>query len=376
MSRLDRMSPPAAGTRTCVMCDEPLPADAKFCRGCGAPQVARSAPAIEPVAPTSPPSTGRGWVPVVAVVALLAVAAALAVILLKPQPGSAADEEIGGITTQANETLRDLDGAVGAATPGDSASMAALRSTATWAASALADAQIDARALALEYGDEARQLDALRRALHDNEALAQALASQTPVPGLIERRGADATRAAGTLVLADVETGEFVAALRKRDRERAAAAERRLKAQAAAVRQQPAATRYRSHSGIGYQAQIPSGNGWSQPADSQPRPGELFRTSVRGPDGVFLIIDYTPYEPARFGGSYQTTRSVGQTAFGSATEYVFQGGRLPECQRARCVDYIINDPASSTGFGVLAGGPDFAAAKEIARTVMESLTAA
>jgi hypothetical protein len=88
---------------------------------------------------------------------------------------------------------------------------------------------------------------------------------------------------------------------------------------------------------------------------------------------MFVIIDYTPLEPAVFGGSYQSRRDVGQTAFGQATEYVFQGGRLPECQRAPCVDYIINDPASDSGFAVLAGGTDFEPATEIARTVMESL---
>jgi hypothetical protein len=88
---------------------------------------------------------------------------------------------------------------------------------------------------------------------------------------------------------------------------------------------------------------------------------------------MFVIIDYTPQEPAGFGGNFESRRDVGQTAFGSATEYVFQGGTLPECQRARCVDYIINDPASDSGFAVLAGGSDFALAQEIAKTVMESL---
>jgi hypothetical protein len=90
---------------------------------------------------------------------------------------------------------------------------------------------------------------------------------------------------------------------------------------------------------------------------------------------MVAIIDYTPFEAATFAGSSQSRRDVGQTAFGSATEYVFQGGALTECQRARCVDYIINDRSSGSGFGVLAGGPDFALAKEIGRTVMESLTA-
>jgi hypothetical protein len=90
---------------------------------------------------------------------------------------------------------------------------------------------------------------------------------------------------------------------------------------------------------------------------------------------MFVIIDYTPDEPASFGGRYDSREDVGQTAFGSAQKYTFQGGRLPECQSAPCVDYIINDPASDQGFGVLAGGPDFNLASDIARTVAESLTA-
>jgi hypothetical protein len=129
------------------------------------------------------------------------------------------------------------------------------------------------------------------------------------------------------------------------------------------------------HSAFGYQARLPVGSGWSAPSDSQPTPGRLFRTSVRGPSGMFVIIDYTPTEAASFGSGYDSREEVGQTAFGSATKYVFQGGRLPECQRSRCVDYIINDRASSQGFGVLAGGSDFALASDIAQTVAESVTA-
>ena len=114
--------------------------------------------------------------------------------------------------------------------------------------------------------------------------------------------------------------------------------------------------------------------GWSSASDSQPTPGKLFRTSVRGPNGQFLIIDYTPDEKPAFGGRFISKRQVGQTAFGSATQYIFQGGTLPECQRARCIDYLVADPASSGGFGVLAGGPNFAAAQTIAQTTVESLT--
>lgn len=125
--------------------------------------------------------------------------------------------------------------------------------------------------------------------------------------------------------------------------------------------------------GPAFQAKLPEGAGWGSPAQSQPTPRELYRTSVRGPDGLFVIVDYTPYESARFGGSFTSRTTVGQTAFGSATRYVFQGGRLPECQRNPCVDYIINDAGGGGGFGVLAGGPDSAAAASLAQTVAESV---
>jgi hypothetical protein len=129
---------------------------------------------------------------------------------------------------------------------------------------------------------------------------------------------------------------------------------------------------YRSYAGPAFQAQLPSGGGWASPAQPQPTAGRLFRTSVRGPGGLFVIIDYTPSEAATFGGSYESRTQVGQTAFGTATKYVFQGGRLPECQRATCVDYIINDPTGG-GFGVLAGGGNTASSEQIARTVAESV---
>jgi serine/threonine protein kinase len=139
------------------------------------------------------------------------------------------------------------------------------------------------------------------------------------------------------------------------------------------LRNQSGAPSYFTYYGPAFQAQLPEGRGWGAPAQSEPTPGELYRTSVRGPDGQFVIIDYTPYETAKFGGDYFEKTRVGQTAFGSATRYVFQGGTLPECQRYACVDYLINDPATGSGFGVLAGGPDFDAASSVAQTVAESV---
>ena len=128
-----------------------------------------------------------------------------------------------------------------------------------------------------------------------------------------------------------------------------------------------------NYEGPAFGARLPNGDGWGRPAQSEPTPGQLFRTSVRGPDGLFVIIDYTPAETPTFRGEYDSRDEVGQTAFGSATRYVFQGGTLPECQRARCVDYLITDASDGSGFGVLAGGPDFDQAMRVAQTVAESV---
>ncbi len=130
-----------------------------------------------------------------------------------------------------------------------------------------------------------------------------------------------------------------------------------------------ATTRYELHHGGGFEAMLPAGSGWGSPSESRPTEGELYRTNVRGPDGLFVVIDYTPYEPATFGGKYSSRTEVGHAIFGIAVRYEFQGGTIPECQRTHCVDYILND--GSSGFAVLAGGGSGSA--EIARTVAESL---
>jgi len=131
---------------------------------------------------------------------------------------------------------------------------------------------------------------------------------------------------------------------------------------------------YRDYTGPAFQAKIPTGAGWATPSQSEPTPGRLFRTNVRGPSGLFVAIDFTPLEAAKFGGRYATRTEVGQTAFGSATRYEFQGGRLPECQSSPCIDYIINGNGASggSGFAVVAGGG--AGAAQIAQTVANSVT--
>lgn len=124
----------------------------------------------------------------------------------------------------------------------------------------------------------------------------------------------------------------------------------------------------------GYTTEIPSGGGWGEPIETQPTPGRLYRTKINGPDGAILIIDYTPTEPASFGGAADTQQVVSQPAFGTATEYIFSGGRIHECAASMCVDYIVNDTERGGGYGVLGGGgSDFETAKDVANHAMRTL---
>lgn len=123
-----------------------------------------------------------------------------------------------------------------------------------------------------------------------------------------------------------------------------------------------------------YLAELPKGNGWSQPIESRPTGGALLRTTVRGPEGAVLIIDRTPDELPQLGGDFQSSRSVAHPRFGSATEYVFSSSQaIPECNGNPCVDYLIED-GQGGGWGVLAGGPDQGIATEVASRVARSVT--
>jgi hypothetical protein len=122
-----------------------------------------------------------------------------------------------------------------------------------------------------------------------------------------------------------------------------------------------------------YSAELPDGNGWSEPTESLPTGGGLLRTTVRGPEGSVLIVDRTPDEVPQLGGDFESTREVPQPNFGTATEYVFdQSESIPECNGNPCVDYLIEDGAGG-GWGVLAGGPDQAIATEVAANVAKSV---
>jgi hypothetical protein len=136
----------------------------------------------------------------------------------------------------------------------------------------------------------------------------------------------------------------------------------------------PVSYRDYTPSTLGYSASIPTGSGWSEPLESEPTAGRLFRTTVDGPDGMLVLIDYTPEEPASFGYNEQSATPVAHPLFDSATAYVFTGGIVPECETAQCIDYILNDSGTKAGYAVLVGGSDdFAQAQRIGRAVMQSL---
>lgn len=123
-----------------------------------------------------------------------------------------------------------------------------------------------------------------------------------------------------------------------------------------------------------YLAELPRGNGWSRPIESQPTEGDLLRTTVRGPDGMLVVVDRTPSEAPSCGGDFDSSRQLSHRRFDSANEYVFSKSEaFPECDGSPCVDYLLSD-GKSGGWGVLGGGPDHALAKDVAWKVARSIT--
>lgn len=290
--------------------------------------------------------------------------------------------------------LERLARAVTAAEADDKSSLVEVQAAAQRASEALGDARRELRDLTeTDDIDETARRELTRQAgsVRDLQELADVLAQPKLSSPRIDAALAVARIAAEDLTVIDVpainanllaeDLRKVRAASQRRRNENAAA--RKRAAQNNAQTGQPSAPvgssgggssgsfSYTTYNGPAFQARIPTGAGWGSPSSSQPTPGQLFRTNVRGPNGLFVIIDFTPYETAKFGGSYSSRTVVGQTAFGSAVRYEFQGGSIPECQRSRCVDYIINDPATGQGFAVLAGGGTGSA--DIARTVAESV---
>ncbi len=103
----------------------------------------------------------------------------------------------------------------------------------------------------------------------------------------------------------------------------------------------------------GYETVVPSGNDWVVTPETEPSPG-IRRTTVEGPRGLELWIDYTPDERARFRASdkqVESHREVAHHAFGTADVWNVTGG-VSLCQTWPCVDYLMND--GEEGFAVLA----------------------
>lgn len=290
-------------------------------------------------------------------------------------------EQLRAVAHTLDQPMDRLHEAVADARTSDRSSMITLRAAADRGEAALRSAQQDLQLIAtpaqVGVRSPARQMS---DALQDLRALTDALSprwiSITDLELAAERAGQ--TTQDSSMTLPRIDADRLIASLRRSRRSNAPARTRGGLSMAvgsdnATEGATAVAASYEDYTGPAFQAKLPTGSGWAAPAQSQPTPGRLFRTSVRGPGGMFVIIDYTPYEAATFGGTYRSRTQVGHTAFGSAIKYVFQGGRLPECQRSTCVDYIINDPAGSGGFGVLAGGSSPTAAGQIARTVAESV---
>lgn len=284
--------------------------------------------------------------------------------------------------------LERLADAVKAADAEDESTLIEVNAAASRASESLDDARRELRDIAASSdlsAEDERELTDEIRAVRDLQELADALAAaQLSTPRLLSaeaRARLASSDLDGVMDVPAINAGVLAEDLRKTraSADRARARERRATQQTG----QPSAPvgggsstsggsiTYVPYTGPAFQAQIPSGTGWGAPSESQPTPGRLFRTNVRGPNGLFVIIDYTPFETARFGGSYSDRTVVGQTAFGSATRYTFRGGRIPECQRTTCFDYIINEVGGGSGFAVLAGGG--AGAAGVAQTVAESV---
>ena len=278
------------------------------------------------------------------------------------------------IADSVERPIERLSQAIDGARASDRASLVELRATAERAGTALADARRDARDLEDSAdGANREKVRDLEGALDDYESLADAVSRSTLSAATIEVAAERARQAArdSRVALPTLDATALVAVLRKARGTRAitqGGASKPVGPGGSST--PPARVSYTDYNGPAFQAKIPTGAGWAAPAQSEPTPGRLYRTNVRGPNGLFVIIDFTPSEAATFNGRYQSKSQVGQTAFGSATRYVFQGGSLPECQRSTCFDYIIN--SGGAGFAVLAGGGS--SASGIAQTVAESVT--
>jgi serine/threonine protein kinase len=122
----------------------------------------------------------------------------------------------------------------------------------------------------------------------------------------------------------------------------------------------------------GFDTVVPVGDGWSEPKEIRISEG-ISRTRIVGPGGLEVIIDSTPGEAATFKPANRCRQTTLPTV-PYAAKCVFRGGSLAPCRRARCVDYLMNAGVDGPGWGVLAGGGDFAEAERIAKRVATALT--
>lgn len=122
-----------------------------------------------------------------------------------------------------------------------------------------------------------------------------------------------------------------------------------------------------------YEARLPTGNGWSRNDEALIR-GAIYRTAAHGPSGLELVIDHTPNEPATFSLEDQSDcQTFSHPAFPLAKRCRFQGGRFPQCQPTRCINYLLNVSSAGPGFAVLGAGPDEATASAMGERVARSL---
>ena len=121
----------------------------------------------------------------------------------------------------------------------------------------------------------------------------------------------------------------------------------------------------------GFQADVPAGAGWSEPEESSPN-DQLFAVTLDGPDGLELIINYTPGEAAKITPA-DSCNPVEHPQFEEAQKCVFRGGSIEACERTQCVDYLLNTSPDGPGWAVLVGGGPPAQSEEVARRVAESL---
>ena len=120
----------------------------------------------------------------------------------------------------------------------------------------------------------------------------------------------------------------------------------------------------------GFSVDLPSGAGWTTPRERQVSPG-LWEVSTTGPDGLEVLVNYTPDEPASIQPSDSCT-PVDHPEFSLARKCTFRGGTIDVCQTSTCVDYLLNDSTGGPGYAVLVGGGSRAEVEDIAADVAAS----